>query len=120
MAAAAAPAAAAVGVVVVVVVMVIVIVAIAVVVVVVVSVVPQEMVQTVVLLGKFWDIYDPWVHLPNECCGICGYKTDRDRTYTDQCLGIQVAARTRRPILIIINVKNTSPQRDLQERASCY
>ena len=62
------------------------------------TVVPQEMVQTVVLLGKFWDIYDPWVHLPNECCGICGYKTDRDSTYTDQCLGIQVAARTLRPL----------------------
>ena len=47
------------------------------------------MVQTIKLLGKFWDIFDPWVHLPDERCGICDHKTDRDATYTDKCLGIR-------------------------------
>ena len=46
------------------------------------------MVQAINLLAEFWGIHDPWVHLPDEQCGRCGDKTERESGWKDMCLGI--------------------------------
>ena len=46
------------------------------------------MVQAIELLIRFWGIYDPWVHLPDEQCGRCGYKTNLVSSWEDKCPGI--------------------------------
>ena len=47
------------------------------------------MLSVIQMLIQFWNhLDDPWEHLPEEQCGRCGYKTDRDQNWLNMCFGL--------------------------------